>query len=278
MPIVQPVILLSPPRSGSTLLFDALARSPDLYSLHDESHAVIEGVPALHPAAHGFASNRLTAADATAGIVATLRHEFHANMRDAAGQAPPPHGPVRLLEKTPKNSLRVPFLRAVFPDARFVFLYRDPREVIASMVEAWQSGAFVTYAELPGWRPDRPWSMLLPPGWRAWRDLPPAELAARQWTAAMDILLEDFAALPPAQRFAVRYHDLVAAPRETLTALWAALGLAPGPDLPARLPTARTAITAPAPEKWRQRAAEITAVWPIVANTAARAEHAAAGA
>ena len=33
-----------------------------------------------------------------------------------------------MLEKTPKNSLRVPFLNAVFPQALFVYLYREPRE------------------------------------------------------------------------------------------------------------------------------------------------------
>ena len=48
---------------------------------------------------------------------------------------------VRMLEKTPKNSLRVPFLARVFPEARFIYLYRDPRQVLSSMIEAWTTRA-----------------------------------------------------------------------------------------------------------------------------------------
>ena len=51
-----------------------------------------------------------------------------------------------MLEKTPKNALRLPFLARVFPEARFIYLHRDPRRVLASMMEAWTVG---TVPDLP---------------------------------------------------------------------------------------------------------------------------------
>ena len=47
-------------------------------------------------------------------------------------------------------------------DARFIFLWRDPRENLGSIMDAWHAGGWVTYRALPGW--DGPWSLLLPPG------------------------------------------------------------------------------------------------------------------
>lgn len=41
-----------------------------------------------------------------------------------------------LLEKTPANIVRIPYLRSVFPDAKFVVLVRDPRAVVLS-VKKW---------------------------------------------------------------------------------------------------------------------------------------------
>lgn len=51
---------------------------------------------------------------------------------------PSPQGPGQpMLEKTVSNALRVPFVRRVFPGARFVEIVRDGREAIASTFEQW---------------------------------------------------------------------------------------------------------------------------------------------
>ncbi len=105
--------------------------------------------------------------------IAELRDSFFAALRDRAERRPDAGARVRMLEKTPKNALRVPFLARVFPEARFIYLHRDPRPVLASMMEAWGSGRFRTYPNLPGWT-GLPWSLLLVPGWRDLRRPPVA--------------------------------------------------------------------------------------------------------
>src|SRR5438552_329100 len=109
-------------RSGSTVLFETLAEKRELWTVGDESHQIIEGIAGLHPAARGYESNRLTAADATPEAAAALRRGFAAQLRGATGVAwrdvTDPLAPLRFLEKTPKNALRIPFLAAVFPEAR----------------------------------------------------------------------------------------------------------------------------------------------------------------
>jgi len=65
------LIVVSPPRAGSTLLFETLALSPGLFSIGGESHGVFEAVPALQPANRGWESNELTAADATHEVAGT---------------------------------------------------------------------------------------------------------------------------------------------------------------------------------------------------------------
>jgi Sulfotransferase family len=78
----------------------------------------------LSVAARGWQLNRLLAEDATPEVAERLAAAFYARLHDRQGQ--PPTGQVRMLEKTPKNALRVPFLDAVWPRAEFIFLYRDP--------------------------------------------------------------------------------------------------------------------------------------------------------
>lgn len=267
----RPVFIVSPPRSGSSLLFEALAQAPGVWTIGGESHLQMESIPALHPASSGFASNRAGAAAATATTVAELAHGFFNELRDRDGKrhdgAPTP---LRFLEKTPKNALRIPFLAQAFPDALFVYLHRDPRDTISSMLDAWRSGRFVTYPQLPDWS-GMPWSFLLPPGWREWQHKPLHEIVARQWGATVRQLIEDLGALDPQRVRVIGYAELLQAPQASLAALCDTLDLGWDRALEV-LPWSRHTLTPPAPDKWRRNAAELEEVLPIVQPAIALAQ------
>jgi uncharacterized protein (TIGR03032 family) len=266
--IVEPVFIVCPPRSGSSLLFETLQRSPDLATIGGESHQVIEGIDALGPAAHGWSSNRLDASDATEGIVAHLKDRFAMRMRDRDGVRST--GSARLLEKTPKNALRVPFLAAAFPDARFVYLYRDPRETVSSMLDAWRSGRFVTYPDLLGWR-GQPWSMLLIPGWQDLDGLQLAEVVSRQWTATVELLINDLEALDPGRWCVASYDRLVSDPREEISRLCDFLGIGWDDELAGPLPQSQHTLDSPHPDKWLRNADELEPFAASITDAAARA-------
>lgn len=266
--IVRPIFILSSPRSGSTLLFETLAQAQGLFTVGGESHRVIESIPELSPRWRGWSSNRLTAAEATAKVAAQLARNFYEELRDRDGR--PPVGRVRMLEKTPKNALRAPFFEAIWPDAIFVYLYRDVRETLASMIEAWSSGRFRTYPKLPGWSAE-PWSLLLIPGWKELESLPLPEIVAHQWATATEWMLDDLEQLPNGRVRSIEYSHLLAAPQEQVARLANSLGLIWDRSLPNTLPNSRMTLSQPRPDKWRAIADVIEAIWPIVERTDERA-------
>lgn len=249
----RPVFIISPPRAGSTLLFETLLRAPQVFTIGHESHALIEGLRELHPAQNDFGSNRLDAAAATPATAAELRKRFQAELRDCFHR-PPQHWPVRMLEKTPKNALRVAFLAKVFPQAQFVYLHRDPLQTLSSMLEAWQCGRFRTYPQLPDWR-GLPWSLLLIPGWHELIGRPLEEIVATQWEVTTRSLLDDLQGLAPGRCHVAQYAALVAHPAEEVARLCAALDLEWDQALPETLPLSRFTVSAPEADKWRRHAA-----------------------
>ena len=265
----HPVFIVSPPRSGSSVLFETLARSTDAFTVGGESHAVIEQLAPLHPISRDWDSNRLTEDDADPAVLAALRARFYRALRDGSG-AKPRGGRVRIIEKTPKNALRLPFLLRAFPEALFLYLHRDPRAVLASMMEAWESGRFKTYA-VPGWPGPLAWSLLLVPGWRELKGKPLSHVVAMQWLATTRILLNDLGQVPPERRLVCRYDDFVASPDEEVARLCSAFGWRKTAALGPRLDPSRHTVSPPEPEKWRRRAPAIDAVWPLLEEEAARA-------
>lgn len=266
--IVRPVLIVSTPRSGSTLLFETLVKAPGLFSAGGESHARIEQVANFSPGRRGWTSNRLDESDATAPAVDELARSFYTALRDRDGQAA--SGDVRMLEKTPKNALRVPFFEAAWPETRFVYLYRDVRQTLASMMEAWASGRFVTYPALPGWR-GPPWSLLLTPNWRELSGLQLPQIVAEQWAATTNALVEDLSALPRERVIGIDYAEFLADPQRTMADLAGHLGLEWDLQLPPTLPYSKTTYSRPAPDKWRRLEGPIAAVWPAVEAADARA-------
>jgi len=266
----RPVFVISPPRSGSTMLFETLSQARNVYTIGDESHQLIEGVRELSPQWRGFDSNRLLAADATAQVARELRGRFYAALRDREQRRPEPGAAVRMLEKTPKNALRIPFLAQVFPDARFVYLHRDPRQVLSSMLEAWTSGRFVTYPRLPGWT-GPPWSLLLVPGWRELNGQTLVRIVAAQWRMTTDLMLDDLERLPRDRWVVTTYDGFVADPQGESRRLCAAHGLEWDRTIEGALPLATYTVSPPDPDKWRRHEAEIATIWSSIEDQVARA-------
>ena len=263
----RPVFVVCAPRSGSTLLFETLAQNQTLWTLGGEGHGHVENIRELSPRIRHFDSNRLTATDCSAEIAARLREAYSRHARNLDGtrycDAADAPDSIRFLEKTPKNALRIPFFKAMFPDAKFIFLHREARANISAIMEAWLSGRFVTYPDLEGWT-GKPWSMLLIPGWRDLNGRDLAEIAMRQWCDTNDIILNDLAAMPAGDWCDASYEEFVAAPGKTLRRICTFA------DIPfdgalqtvanSTLRPSRYTLTAPHPEKWRKNEDAITAV------------------
>ncbi|MBV9497135.1 MAG: TIGR03032 family protein [Acidobacteria bacterium] len=265
----RPIFIVSSPRSGSTLLFETLAQSPSVYTIGGESHQVIEGIPQLHPSRRGWDSNRLLAADANIVSADELYSRFAESLHDRDGNDEL-SGAIRMLEKTPKNSLRIPFLKAMFPNAFFIYLYRDPRATMSSMLDAWRSGRFATYPDLPGWEGHK-WSLLLVPGWRELIGKPLAEVVAHQWTTATSLMLDDLEALPSDSWCVASYDRLIEDPQKEIARLCEFVGIEFDRKLTAPLPNARHTLTPPSPEKWRRNANELESVAALTNDVAERA-------
>jgi hypothetical protein len=228
----------------------------------------IERVADFHPGKRGWTSNRLTGADAGSEAVEMLAELFYSDLEDRLGQ--PAGGPVRMIEKTPKNALRVPFFNAVWPDSLFVYLYRDVRQTLASMMEAWASGRFRTYPMLPGWT-GYPWSLLLIPNWRQLIGRPLPEVVATQWAKTTNILLDDLEQLPKERVRTVTLGDFIARPQATIEALARSADVEWDQQLSEELPPSTMTLTRPDPDKWRRLEPMIDPVIPIVERADARA-------
>jgi len=264
----RPILIVSPPRSGSTMLFETMEQAPGLYTIGTESHVAIESIREFHPASRMWHSNRLDAEDAQNQAASILAERFYGQLRDREGR--PAQGAVRMLEKTPKNALRIPFFDALWPDSIFIYLYRDVRETLASMMEAWASGHFRTYPRLPGWS-GYPWSLLLVPGWERLRGQPLPVVVAHQWAITTHTILNDLAALPRQRVRAVHYSDILTDPHTRIPALARSVGLEWDRELAATLPLSRYTVSPPNADKWRRLEHQITQVLPIVAEADDRA-------
>jgi hypothetical protein len=161
-------------------------------------------------------------------------------------------------------------LNQIWGDGFFVYLYREPRQTLASMIRAWQSGRFKTYSNLPGWT-GLPWSLVLVPGWQRLIGAELRQIVAHQWATSTTILLDDLSALPAERVRSINYDTFLGNPLGTMESLARSLDLEWDRQLPEVLPASRMTLTAPDPEKWRELEAEIEEVWPDVAGIADRA-------
>lgn len=271
-----PIFLLSAPRAGSNMLFETFAAREGLWTVGGESHGVYRAFPHLEAENEHLDSGTLYARHADPVTAELLPACFLALLRDnrrrpfMALPAASRPSTVTLLEKTPRNALNIEFLLAVFPDARFIYLYRNPWENIASLIEAWttglRTGRFVTFRGLPGWDREA-WCFLLPPGWRELVGKSLADIASFQWTMSNRAIIDGLRLLPRARCHALSYRQLVENPIAALQALDRFAGLPLQMVAAEPLPLSRTSLTPPHPDKWRAHEQAIAACRPVFEPT-----------
>lgn len=137
-----------------------------------------------------------------------------------------------LIEKTVGNTFRVELLHKLFPDAKFIHLIRDGREVTESAIRLWKKPADLSYLkDKLRYYPFTNFSYAFwfikenikrristePPIWGTRysgivedvKSLPLHIVCAKQWALGVKSALEDFRCVPDDQYIEVRYSDLV---------------------------------------------------------------------
>lgn len=117
--------LIGPARSGTTMLgYQTLSRHPDIEYW---------GEP-VYLWRRGHVYNRydnLNEEDLTSGLRDYLRKKFASKLEKS--------GKKLLVEKTPSNCFRIKYLQSVFPEAKFIYVTRDGRDVAHSAMKEWRN-------------------------------------------------------------------------------------------------------------------------------------------
>lgn len=260
----KPIFIIGAPRSGTSLLFRVLRASSRLAHWPGEAHEVWEAD--FHPALTGWASNALIAADAQRPEAERIKRSFYL----VTG------GRRRLIDKTPRNALRVPFIDALFPDARFIYLQRDGRENINSLINAWRTPRYRTYRlpephAIPGADPAW-WKFVLYPGWQKDASGPLEVVCAKQWLTCNDAALEASRSIGLERWVEVRYEQLIEDPEQEVKRLVEFLGLPYEESVKDKAGEVKTkpvnVVTPVQAGKWRhENPQEIASVLPLIRST-----------
>lgn len=218
-PAHRPIIIMGCSRAGTTLVYKTLSESREIGSLHRETHDYWMG---LHPLQNKqWDTHALDASDANPLERETVSRYFYTWS-----------GRHRWVDKNNQNGLCVPYLHALFPDAVFIYVKRSPGDNLNSLIEGWgKPDEFATWSEaMP--EPVRvenglfnQWCFFLSEGWRNYLNAPVEVVAAFQYTAINQAILDAKAAVPSEQWIEVFYEDFLRAPVETFRRIFKACDL-----------------------------------------------------
>lgn len=119
---LSPVLVVGVGRSGTNLLAAALGADPRFRNAFENRYVWNIGQCT-------WRHDVRTAADASEPVAAAIRAHFARAAVDGR----------IVVDKTPSNAFRVPFLAAVFPEARVVNVIRDGRANVASRLRQWNA-------------------------------------------------------------------------------------------------------------------------------------------
>ncbi|NJL82744.1 MAG: sulfotransferase [Chloroflexaceae bacterium] len=145
----RPIFIISPPRSGSTLLFECLSRAKNIYYLQYEADRIWWNIFPYRNMKEP--SDYIDLKEIDAEKLKKLRKRTYQEatkyFRDKlAGKAKFTYKlgieRIRYLDKTIANCFHLDVIDRAFPGAQYLFLVRDPRANISSMMDGWGKAEF----------------------------------------------------------------------------------------------------------------------------------------
>ncbi len=201
----RPVIIVGAPRSGTNMLRDVLAALPGFATWPcDEINFIWR---------HGnlrYRSDEFPATLARPDVQSYIRRQFDWLARRYDARV--------VLEKTCANALRVPFVDAVVPEARYVFIRRDGIDAVGSAMQRWTAPLNLRYtARKARFVPpaDLPWYACRHAGHRLYR-LFSRERRLSSWGPRLDDMDELLARYPLDEVCALQWQRCVESARGAL--------------------------------------------------------------
>jgi len=205
----QLIWMFGSPRTGSTWLSKIMGELENQERWHEPYVGLLFG---------SFIYERLEGNDQLLNSPAFIMGEPHRKvwlrsirnfvLEGAAARYPRLREDQYLVVKEPNGSIGAPLLLEATPDSRLIFLIRDPRDVLASRLDAFRKGSWT--------RQDRDYSTVEKLN-EFTRHL------AEEYSKAVSQVEKAYEAHPPGRKTVVRYEDLRYDAIDTLKTMYAAL-------------------------------------------------------
>jgi hypothetical protein len=259
----HPVFVVGCSRSGTTAVYNVLGMAPELATMRKESHDFWN---ILHPmAGNNWNSHILTEKDVTGRDRREVPKFFYRYL-----------GAKRFLDKANQNCFRISYLHALFPNAFFVYIRRDGRDNINSMIHGW--GRPLEYGT---WSQDLParveidsgrynrWCFFLFNGWRDFTSKSIEEVCAAQWIEANRAVLNVKNMIPTNHWVEIVYEDLLGKPVETFSSVFSQLNISFTDDIRKHCENLSSkpynAFSKPRLDKWKEENRErIERILPMI--------------
>lgn len=217
-----PIFVLGAGRSGTTILGVLMSMHPKVGFLNEPKamwHAAMGGGEDLIGSYdRGPARYRLEAEDATPEISRRMHRVHGAYLRSTFTS--------RVVDKYPELVFRVPFVQAIFPDAKFLFISRNGWDTCGS-IKGWSARQGKTQGEEvhDWWGADgRKWHLLVEQIVIEHPDLASHAETMKNWQAQEQRAIVEWivtmreglarAKAQPGHVLQIRYEDMCAAPRD----------------------------------------------------------------
>lgn len=229
--IEKPVFLVGCMRSGTTLLAELLGRHPNVIHCPFELRGVWSKkgeIPMASPKTLDRKCPHLTEADIKPGQLQRLSRAFLDEMKKNKGNKNIKD--TIFLNKNPHLGNKLPFVNALFPDARFIWIYRDMPSVAASLKKILTKNVIHYWPKKKNPESVRCWECFfngIPADVNRNRCFPGGDVKflAEYWYETNRAILEFAESISPDRFFFIKEEDLIKNPEKVLTECQTFLGL-----------------------------------------------------